>query len=77
MMKPMEYRKCNHLMSVGLWQWGNCQRDGNLLINALMGTAVIEESDILTTHTTEMTLVEDQDMIQTLAPNTAEKTFAN
>jgi len=53
--------------------WRGRQRFGYLLIDPLVGTAVVEEGDVLTHNASDVTLAENQDVIQAFASNTTEK----
>jgi len=72
-MKAMKNRDRYDLPVLLLEKWGKGRWVGNLLINTLMGTAVIEEFDALVDHPLTMALAEEQDTIQAFAPDAAEK----
>ncbi len=49
---------------------------GDTLRNALVGTRSVEIRRVLPQHTPEVRLSEDQDVVEALAPDAAEKTLA-
>jgi hypothetical protein len=57
--------------------WCDRQRLRNPLINPLVGTAVIEEGNVLSPHSSGIALAENQDVIHAFAPNTTEKSLTN
>ena len=74
-MKAMENWQPDDLPRLLLRKWGKEEWFGNLLLNPLMRTPVIEKSDILVDHPSGMTLTEDQDMVQAFAANCTEETL--
>jgi hypothetical protein len=76
-METVEYRPCNHLMFLLFWQWSDGQPFGHLLVNPLMGTAVIEEGNVLVEDPPGMALAENQNMIQAFAANRTEEALTN
>jgi hypothetical protein len=51
-------------------------RFGNLLVNPLMRTAVIEKGDTLADHALSMTFTEDQEMVEEFTTYGTEEAFA-
>jgi hypothetical protein len=51
--------------------------DWNLLVDTLMRSGVIEIGDILANETIQMSLSQDQHMIQTFSPDTANEALTN
>jgi hypothetical protein len=70
MMKAMENRQPDDLPRLLLETLRKEKWFGNLLVNPLMRTAMIEKGYILAYYSSGMTLTEDQDMVQAFAPNT-------
>lgn len=50
---------------------------GNRLIDSLMGSRSIEVPHIVCQHTTKMTLMQDQEMVETLSADTAQEALAD
>jgi hypothetical protein len=75
MMKSMENGQRDDLPGLLLRKLRKEKWFGNLLVNPLMRTTMIEKGDILADHPSGMTLTEDQEMVQAFAPNTTEETL--
>ncbi len=75
MMKAIENGQPDDLPRLLLQRWGKRDGFGNLLVNPLMRTTVIEKGDILADHPSGMSFTEDQHMVQAFAPNTTEETL--
>ena len=59
MMKAMENRQPDDVPRLLSRKWGQGYGFGNLLVNPLMRTTVIEKGDILMDHPSSMYLTED------------------
>src|SRR5262249_7392676 len=77
MMKPVENSSPDDLPPRHFWWQRNGQWFGNLLVNPLMRAEVIEEADVIIDHPSRMSLAEDQNVVQTFTPKTAQETLTN
>jgi hypothetical protein len=74
-MKAMENGQPDDLLRRPLRKRRDQQWFGNLLVNPLMRTTVIEKGDILADHPSGMNSTEDQEMVQAFAPHCTEETL--
>jgi hypothetical protein len=76
-LKAMQNRQPDNLLSRLFGRRGQCKWFGNALVYYLMRTAVIEEGDILLYHPPSKSFAEDQDVIHAFAPNTANEALTH
>jgi len=75
MMEPVQNWECDNLpFSLFLWSEGVPLR--NLLLYPLMWTGVIEILDVFPDHAMQVPFSQNQDVIKTFSPHTAQKLFA-
>jgi hypothetical protein len=75
--KTLKDRADNHLISLRGGEWRDIRRVGNVLVNALMGSAMVKEGDILVEDPPGMALAENQNLIQAFAAKRTEEALTN
>jgi hypothetical protein len=77
MMQPSQHREGEELATCVIWWHWSSYRLWNLLPDALMRPGSVEVEHIRVKHTMELLLMQDKQMIEALAPDTAQKPFTH